>query len=81
MKLKVFIQSLRDKYPFDDICLIMDNLNIHKGAELRALYDELGFMYTFTPVYSPQFNGIEEVINMGKKIVKDKRLELILTNK
>ena len=40
--------------------------------------DELGFLYTYTPVYSPQYNGIEEVINIGKKLVKDKRLELIL---
>ena len=59
---------------------MMDNLRIHKGAEMIYLYKELGFMYTFTPVYSPQYNGIEEVINLGKKLVKAKRLELIMTN-
>ena len=80
MKFKEFIHSIRAKYPFDDICLMMDNLRIHKGAEMIDLYNELGFMYTFTPVYSPQYNGIEEVINLGKKLVKAKRLELIMTN-
>ena len=79
-KFKEFIHSIRIKYPFDDICLMMDNLRIHKGAEMIELYKELGFMYTFTPVYSPQYNGIEEVINLGKKLVKAKRLELIMTN-
>ena len=32
--------------------------------------DELGFHYTYTPVYSPQYNGIEEVFNIAKKEVK-----------
>jgi transposase len=77
----VFIEAIRNKYPFDDILLMMDNLSLHKGPDLRKLYDELGFLYTFTPVYSPQYNGIEEVINIGKKRVKDRRLELILQNK
>jgi transposase len=53
MKFKVFIESIRNKYPFDDIILMMDNLSLHKGPDLRALYDKLGFLYTFTPVYSP----------------------------
>ena len=40
--------------------------------------DELGFMYTYTPTYSPQYNGIEEVIGIGKQMVKKKRLEMLL---
>ena len=40
--------------------------------------DELGFMYTYTPTYSPQYNGIEEVIGMGKHMVKRERLEMLL---
>ena len=40
--------------------------------------DELGFLYAYTPVYSPQYNGIEEVINIGKKKVKNVRLEMIV---
>jgi len=29
--------------------------------------DEMGFLYSWTPVYSPRYNGIEEVINIGKQ--------------
>ena len=43
--------------------------------------DELGFLYAYTPVYSPQYNGIEEVINIGKKKVKNVRLEMLVQNK
>ena len=65
-KFKAFLDNLRSKYPFDDILLIMDNLSLHKSRETRERMDELGFLYTWTPVYSPQFNGIEEIINIGK---------------
>ena len=65
-KFKAFLDNLRSKYPFDDILLIMDNLSLHKSRETRERMDELGFLYTWTPVYSPQFKGIEEIINIGK---------------
>ena len=78
-KFRVFLESLRNKYPFEDIMLMMDNLSLHKSKETRNRMDELGFRYTYTPVYSPQYNGIEEVIGIGKQVVKKRRLELILT--
>ena len=65
-KFRVFLESLRKKYPFEDIMLMMDNLSLHKSKETRNRMDELGFRYTYTPVYSPQYNGIEEVIGIGK---------------
>ena len=65
-KYKIFLQNLRDKYPFLDMHLVMDNLSLHKSADTRERYNELGFNYSFTPVYSPQYNASEEVINMGK---------------
>ena len=43
--------------------------------------DELGFMYTYTPAYSPQYNGIEEVIGIGKHLIKKKRLQALLDGK
>ena len=64
-KFKQFLQNLRDKFPFEDIILVMDNLSFHKSNAVK-LMDELGFLYTWTPVYSPSYNGVEEVINMGK---------------
>ena len=46
----------------------------------KALMDELGFMYTYTPVYAPEYNGIEEVFSMAKQIIKKKRLDNMLGN-
>ena len=60
VKFKLFLEGLRRKFPFDDIILVMDNLSLHKSGDVKDLMDELGFMYTYTPAYSPAFNGIEE---------------------
>lgn len=60
--------------------LVMDQLSIHKSIETKALLDELGFYYSYTPVYDPKFNGIEEVFSMAKRLIKKKRLELIIKN-
>lgn len=56
----------------------MDNLSFHKSKDIKRRMDELGFFYTYTPVYSPQYNGIEEVIGIGKSIVKKRRLNMIM---
>ena len=77
---KLFLEGLRRKFPFDDILLVMDNLSLHKSQETKALMDELGFMYTYTPVYAPEYNGIEEVFSMAKQIIKKKRLDNMLGN-
>ena len=61
--------------------LVMDNLSLHKSRDTRNRMDELGFMYTYTPAYSPQYNGIEEVIGIGKTLIKKRRLDTILGNK
>ena len=58
----------------------MDNLSFHKSGDIKERMDELGFYYTYTPAYSPKYNGIEEVIGIGKREVKKRRLEKILTN-
>ncbi len=33
-KFKVFLEDLRSKYRFDDIILVMDNLNFHKSNDV-----------------------------------------------
>ena len=38
-KFKIFLQDLRDKYPFDDLALYMDNLPVHKSLEIRDRMD------------------------------------------
>ena len=78
MKFKLFLERLRQLNLFNDVLLILDNLSVHKSAETRERMDELGFQYSFTPPYSPRYNGIEEVIGLGKRKVKEKRLDLIM---
>ena len=53
IKFKAFLDNLRNKYPFEDIILIMDNLSLHKSKDTRERMDELGFLYSYTPAYSP----------------------------
>ena len=76
-KFLMFLQDLRDKYPFDDIILHMDNISFHKSTDVKERMDELGFHYTYSPAYSPKYNGVEEVINIGKQKVKKARLDTI----
>ena len=80
VKFKLFLEGLRRKFPFDDILLVMDNLQLHKSGEVKDLMDELGFLYTYTPPYSPAFNGIEEVFSQAKLLIKKKRLHCLLSN-
>ena len=65
---------------YNDITLMMDNLSFHKSGDTKERMDELGFHYTYTPVYSPQYNGIEEVIGIGKREIKKRRLDMIQKN-
>ena len=34
-KFKVFLQDLRDKFFFEDICIYMDNLAIHRSKQVK----------------------------------------------
>ena len=70
MKFKVFLEELRRLNPFDNIILMMDNLAVHRSHHTKELMEELGYRYTWTPRYSPQYNGIEEVWNMSKQYIK-----------
>ena len=52
IKFKAFLDNLRSLHPFDDMILMMDNLSLHKSKHMKSRMDELGFLYTYTPVYS-----------------------------
>ena len=65
-KFLTFLQALRDKFWADDIHLVMDNLSVHRSRVCTERMDELGFTYSWTPAYSPQYNGIEEVFAAAK---------------
>ena len=76
----MFLEELRSKYPFDNIILHMDNISFHKSGDVKERMDELGFHYTYSVRYMPKYNGVEECINILKKKVKKKRLEMISRN-
>ena len=76
-KYKIFLETLRRTFPFDNIILVKDNLRIHRNKEILERMDELGFRYAWTPRYSPRYNGIEEVWAMMKQWLKKERLNLI----
>ena len=80
-KFKVFLEELRRKYFYDDLCLFMDRLSVHISKRTIERMDELGIAYIFNSIYSPQFNGVEEYFSIAKKIVKDRRLDSIINNK
>ena len=76
-KFWLYLQELRDKWPFDDICLYMDNLGVHVSKETKERMDELGFEYVYGPAYSPDFNGIESVFSLVKAQLKRRRWQAI----
>ena len=76
-KFKVFLDELRRINPFDNILIMMDNLAVHRNKSVRERMDELGFRYAWTPRYSPQYNGIEEVWSLSKRYIKKERLNAI----
>ena len=77
VKFKVWLEELRARWFYDDICLVMDNLRVHHSNAVKDRMDELGFEYVFTPVYSPDFNPIESVFSQFKGQLKRERFRAI----
>ena len=77
-KFKIFIENLRAKYFFDDICIYMDNLSVHKSNDVRERLEELSIGVVFCPVYSPDLNPIENIFSMAKDSIKKDRLRAIV---
>ena len=73
-KFKTYIEELRNKYFFDDICIYMDNLSVHRSRVTRERLDELSIKYIFNPPYSPEYNPIESVFSIFKHNLKKDRL-------
>ena len=77
-KFKLWLDELRARYFFDDICLVMDNLRVHHSNAAIERIDELGFEYIFTPPYSPDANPIESVFSIFKGQLKKERIKGII---
>jgi len=76
-KFKLFLDELRRKYFFDDICIVMDNLRVHQSNDVMDRIEELGLEYIFTPAYSPDCNPIESVFSIFKNKFKRMRIRAI----
>ena len=72
-KFKVFLEELRAKNFFDDICIYFDNLSIHRSNAIKERMDELSIAYIFGPNASPEMNAVEYVFSQSKAYVKKKR--------
>ena len=80
-KFKVYLEELRSRYFFDDICIVMDNLRVHNCNTVMERLDELGIEYIFTPAYSPDFNPIEIVFSIFKNKFKRMRINSIVNGR
>ena len=76
-KFKTYLEELRSKFLFEDLCIFMDNLAVHRSRIIKERLDELSIAYVYCPPYSPEFNGIETVFSMFKRKLKKKRLQCI----
>jgi len=65
-KFKVYLDELRARYFFDDICIYLDNLSVHRSNAIKERMDELSIAYVFSPIYSPDLNPVEYVFSMAK---------------
>lgn len=50
--------------------VVMDNLNVHKGAEVRQIIEEAGCILRYLPAYSPDFSPIEGAYSKVKTRVR-----------
>ena len=78
-KFKIYLEELRARYFFDDMCIYFDNLSVHRSLEVRNRLDELSIAYVYSPPYSPDFNGIESVFSIFKNKLKKERIKAIVS--
>ena len=65
-------------FPGPRSVLVMDNCSIYLAAEIRELCDEAGVVIRYLPLYSPDFNPIEELFSVVKAWMK-RHYELVHT--
>ena len=80
-KYKIFLEELRNRYPFDNILIMQDNLAVHRNWQSVERMHELGFRSAFTAIYCPWLNGIEDVWAMSKSYIRKRRLNAVMKQK
>ena len=76
-KFKIYLDNLRSKYFFDNICIWFDGLSVHRSRAIKERLDELGIECIFNPGYSPDYNPIEAVFSIFKNKIKRERMKAI----
>jgi len=64
---KVFLRKLRDHFEGRYTHIVLDNLNMHKNKEVRALARRYRQELVFNAIYSSEFNPIEFAWGWAKK--------------
>ena len=77
-KFKTYLEELRSKFFFEDICIYMDNLAVHRSRFIKERLEELSIGYVYNPPYMPAYNPIETVFSIFKTKFKKKRLQCIM---
>ena len=73
------ISKLRVKAGKRPIALFMDNLWVHKNAQVRELMAKLDIQPIYNVAYSPEFNPIEAVFSKVKREFSCQRLHNLVT--
>lgn len=69
-KFKVFLESHRRKYPFDDCLLMLDNLGVHTSKTTKERMAELGYKFAYNAPYTPiLMGGIEDSWSVAKRLI------------
>ena len=76
-KFKVYLDTLRSKFFFDDLCIWFDGLAVHRSRIVRERLDKLGIAYIQSPGYSPDYSGVEAIFSIFKNRIKKERLKAI----
>ena len=73
------LMKIRSKAGVKPIALFMDNLWVHKNAEVRELMTKLNIRPIYNVAYSPEFNPIEAVFSKVKRQFSCQRLHNLVT--
>ena len=76
---RAHLSKLRTRAGRRPIALFMDNLWVHKNAEIRELMARLDIRPIYNVAYSPEFNPIEAVFSKVKRRFSCQRLHNLVT--
>jgi putative transposase len=70
-----FLENVREFNPEKRICLILDNLPVHKSKKVQSKAMDLNIQLIYLPPYSPDLNPIEFIWKSIKRIISVTSIE------